>query len=728
MLLKFQRININIRLGPEKNYQSSLFLTNMSTSNNKGQSIETGAPQAYVDRDVSWLNFNYRVLQEAKDPEVPLLERLKFLAIYSSNIGEFFRVRVAHHKNLAKLGKTTKSQLDYNPKTLLKQLLKIVNKHLIEFNEIFEQQIIPELKHHQIYLKSHLEVSNAQQQFLEIYFKENLLPFVQPVLLIEQKIKPFLNNAELYLAAILQDKVDHQQMQQYAVVKIPSDHLPRFIELPSEKGKHDVILLDEIVRFSLKWLFPGYDILDSYSIKIARDAELYIEDEFSGDLLDKIKRSLIKRNIGPASRLVYDQAMPKEMLNYLLRLLEIDKDDLTPEGRYHNNFDFINFPDFGKREFKNKVLRPIEYFPFQNEANLFEQIVKKEHLLCYPYHSYEPVIRFFEQAAKDPEVTSIKITQYRVAKKSRIMDALKLAASEGKHVFVFIEVKARFDEANNLAWGEELEKIGVKVRYSFPGLKVHSKTALITRKHGDSTEHYAYLSTGNFHEQTARVYVDYGFFTKDEQITQEILRFFNFLENIRLPNVGFKHLLVGQFNLNDEIHNLIDYEKAQAQEGKPASIILKLNNLQDAEIIDMLYDASNAGVKIKLIIRGICCMQIGKKNLSENIEGISIIDRYLEHSRVYYFYHGGEEKIFLSSADWMARNLHFRIETAFPIYGTDLKKIILENIEYQWRDNVKARSLHFERLNQYITTDEKKKFQSQIETYKYFKETNTINN
>lgn len=681
----------------------------------------TGIRYHYADRDISWLNFNYRVLQEAKDPTVPLLERLKFLAIYSSNLGEFFRIRVAHHRNLKKLGKNTKSQLDYNPDILLKQLYKIANKHLDEFNEIFDNQIIPELKKHNIYLLSHREISNTQEQFLEIYFKENLLPFVQPVLLIGNKVKPFLNNSELYLTIILRDKEKDSKMDQYGIVKIPSDHLPRFIELPAEKNRHDVILLDEIVRYSLKWLFPGFHVIHSYSIKITRDAELYIEDEFSGDLLDKIKKSLIKRNIGPASRLVYDDSMPTEMLDYFLKLLDIHHGDLTPEGRYHNNFDFFHFPDFGKKEFKNKPLKPLDYSAFDDPDRIFEAIREKEHLLCFPYHSYEPVIQFFEMAARDPDVTQIKITQYRVAKQSRIMDALRLAASEGKNVFVFIEVKARFDEAANLAWGEEMEKQGVKVRYSFPGLKVHAKTALITRRENSELKQYVYLSTGNFHEQTAKIYVDYGFFTNDENLTAEVHRFFGFLENIKLPALPFRHLLVGQFNLNEEIHQLIDFEKQQAIAGKKAKIILKLNNLQDYEIIDLLYDASQHGVQIQLIIRGICCMIIGDEKLSKTVKGISIIDRYLEHSRVYYFYHNGEEKIYLSSADWMVRNLHFRIETAFPIYNPEIKKIILDNLEYQWRDNAKARSIHSDSMNKYIQTRSSRKFQSQIETYKYFK-------
>ncbi|MDQ3142170.1 MAG: polyphosphate kinase 1, partial [Bacteroidota bacterium] len=373
---------------------------------------KTVIPYEYIDRDISWLDFNYRVLQEAKDPDVPLMERIKFLAIYSSNLGEFFRIRVAYHRNLRMLGRKTKSRLDFDPKTLLKQLYKIANDHLIEFNEIFENQIIPELKRHNIYLQSHLELNEEQEEFLETYFKENLLPFVQPVLLVENRIKPFLNNSELYLTVMLKAKGIDNPSVQYAIVKIPSDHLSRFIEMPSTKGKHTIILLDEAVRHSLKWLFPGYHIINSYSIKLTRDAELYIEDEFSGDLLVKIKNSLTKRNIGTAARLVYDEAMPKALLDYLLPLLEIEKMDLTPEGRYHNNFDFFHFPDFNKQHLKNKILKPIPYHPLQNADNIFDALDERDHLLYFPFHTYDSVIQFFQEAATDIYVTQIKITQY----------------------------------------------------------------------------------------------------------------------------------------------------------------------------------------------------------------------------------------------------------------------------------------------------------------------------
>ncbi|MEO6190820.1 MAG: polyphosphate kinase 1, partial [Saprospiraceae bacterium] len=602
------------------------------------EEIKTRSEYDYIDRDLSWLSFNYRVLQEAKDPTVRLMERIKFFAIYSSNLGEFFRIRVAHHKNIEKLGKKTKSELDYDPKKLLKTLYSIVNKQLTEFNDLFDKEIIPQLAKENIFIYSHRELSKLQQVFLDTFFKENLLPFVQPVLLVGNRVKPFLNNSELYLTIILKAKDDTSNEQQYAIVKIPSDHLPRFITLPSPDESHHVILLDEIVRYSLKWLFPGYHVIHSYSIKITRDAELYIEDEFSGDLLDKIKKGLLNRHIGPASRLVYDEAMPKEMLHYFLRLLEFKKTDLTPEGRYHNNFDFFQFPDFKLKHLKNKLLKPLVYLPLSQKNGLFNAILSEDHLIQFPYHEYESVIQFFEEAANDPEVTSIKITIYRIAKKSRIIDALIKAASHGKNVFVFIEVKARFDEEANLRWGDEMQKGKINVRYSFPGLKVHAKCALITKKSNKEIIQLCYLSSGNFHEQTAKSYTDLGLFTADERLTSEASRLFSFLENSKLPTQNFTHLLVGQFNMNDDLMTLIKYEKEQALAGKNARIMIKINGLQDPQMIDLLYEAGLAGVKIDLIVRGICCLIPGKPELSDNINGISIVDRFLEHSRVYYFY------------------------------------------------------------------------------------------
>jgi len=672
----------------------------------------------YIHRDISWLSFNYRVLQEAKDPTVPLLERLKFLAIYSSNLDEFFRVRIAGIRNLVRVGKKTKAQLEFDPSNVLTRLLKLVNKQQAEFGEIFENQIVPELGEYNINLLRRMDLSNEQSEFLLDYFEENLLPFVQPVLLVPKKIKPFLNNAALYLTLQMKEALkDNNSKDRFAVLKIPSDHLPRFVDLPSSEGKHDLIMIDDIIRFAAGFVFPGYEIIDAFSIKLTRDAELYIEDEFSGDLVQKIKKSLIKRNVGPPSRLVYDRSMPAELLSILCETFDLEELDLLPEGRYHNNFDFFSFPDFGYDHLKNNPLHPIAYKALENSNNIFKSIKKRDHLIHVPYHSYDSVVKLFQTAATDPDVTHIKVVQYRVARKSQIMNALMDAVKAGKQVSVFVEVKARFDEEANLRWGEKLEKAGVSVRYSFPGLKVHSKIALIARRENDQIQLYSYLSTGNFHEGTAKVYSDFGLFTADTRLTKEVGRVFSFLETVKVPKQKFQHLLVGQFNLRIKLVEKIDREIQHAKKGKPAEIILKLNSLQDKNMIIKLYEASQAGVKIKLIIRGICSLIPGVKGVSENIEAVSIVDRYLEHSRIFIFHNNGKEDIYLSSADWMVRNLSHRIETTFPIYNPDLRKEILDFVKLQLQDNVKARIIDGKQHNHYVVNNQAIPVRAQIETY-----------
>lgn len=685
---------------------------------------DTIAPQIgaenypFYHRDISWLSFNYRVLQEAKDPTVPLLERLKFLAIYSSNLDEFFRVRVANHRNLMRVGKKTRQVFDYNPKAILKQIKKIVNEQQQEFSDIFEKQIVPELGKHRIFLRRRLQLGEKQRLFVEQYFDEYMLPYVQPVLLLKGKIRPFLNNASLYLMVHLEDKEDHAT--QYAIVKVPSDHLPRFIQLPSLNGRREIIMLDDIVRHCLGDMFPGYDIVDTYSIKLTRDAELYIDDEYSGDLLSKIRNSLTKRHVGPPSRFVYDREMPLELLDFLVESFDLKKSDLLVEGRYHNNFDFFKFPDFGLAELKNKPLPPLCYAPLQKAPDFFAAIREREHLLAFPYHSYGAVIDFFEKASKDPAVTKIKITQYRVAKQSRIMEALMEAVEEGKEVFVFIEAKARFDEEANLNWGEKLTKAGVNVAWSLPGVKVHSKLALVERREGEKLQHYAYLSTGNFHEDTAKIYGDFSLFTTDPRLTQEVTRLFHFLETGEKPTEPFQHLLVGQFQMREKIEWLIDREINNAKAGRPSGIALKLNSIQDEKMIVKLYEASQAGVPIRLIIRGICSMVPGVPGISQNIQIISIVDRYLEHARVFLFHNQGNEEVFLASADLMTRNLSWRVETVFPIYAEAIKKQIRDVITVQWSDNTKARIIDMEDNNAYRKT-EGTKVQSQVDTYHYFK-------
>ncbi|HMQ88173.1 MAG TPA: polyphosphate kinase 1 [Flavilitoribacter sp.] len=674
----------------------------------------------FVPRDISWLSFNYRVLQEAKDPSVPLFERLKFLAIYSNNLDEFFRVRMSNHRYIMRISKKTKRELDIAPKKTVLEIQRIVNKHQEEFSQIFEQLVL-ELRQHKVFMLRRLDLNDEQLEFVEAYFRDHMLPFVQPVLLVKNKVRPFLNNAALYLAIQMKSKDASNAPDEYGLVKIPSDHLPRFIQLPSSSDRHDLIILDDIVRHSVSWMFPGYKIIDTFSIKLSRDAELYIDDEFSGDLIQKIKTSLAKRQVGPPSRFVYDRQMPPELLNYLMEVFELERYDILREGRYHNNFDFFKFPDFGMHQLKNTPLPPIPYEPLEGAPDLFKAIRERDHLIHVPYHSYDAVLRLFEVAARDPKVTHIKIVQYRVARRSKIMQSLIDAVKQGKQVSVFIEVKARFDEEANLEWGEQLEKAGVRVHYSFPGLKVHAKLALIRRVERRKEQMFTYLSTGNFHEETAKVYGDFGLFTADPRLVNEAARVFSFLETVQSPAHPFEHLLVGQFNLRSGLEELIDFEIAEAMAGRKAKIILKLNSFQDENMIAKLYQASKAGVEIHLIIRGICCLAPGIKGLSEHIHAISIVDRYLEHARVFIFHHGGEDLIYLSSADWMVRNLTYRVETAFPVYDPSIKKEIQDIIDLQLRDNVKARILDKGLTNKYYRNGSDMAIRSQLETYYYVK-------
>lgn len=674
----------------------------------------------YIHRDISWLDFNFRVLQEAADPSVPLFERIKFLAIYSSNLDEYFRVRVASHRNIVRAGKKAQKELNYDPSELLEQILKIVSTQQLEFSRLFEKEIVPQLQEHKIYLIRRQLLNKSQTEFVERYFNDMVLPYLQPVVLIDKKIKPFLNNGALYLALHLKDS--ELGTIHYAIAKVPSDQLGRFLVLPSKKeNTHEVILLGDVVRHNIASIFPGYDILDSFSIKLTRDAELYIDDEYAGDFIDKLKKSIVKRNVGPASRLIYDRNMPKNMLEYFTHVFDLNPLDLLPEGRYHNNSDFFKFPDFGKKHLKNPPIMPLRYEELEDVENIFEAIDDQDHLIHLPYHTYESVIRFFEQAAIDPDVTHIKIIQYRVAKESRIMQALIDAVQNGKQVSTFIELKARFDEEANIKWGETLERNGVNVYYSMPGLKVHSKLAMVRRYNDGVAKLYAYFSTGNFHESTAKLYSDIGLFTANPDLTNEGIRLFSYLETKQLPDKPFEHLAVGMFNLKNTFIELVEHEIKLAKKGKPAKIILKMNSLEDQEMIDLLYKASKAGVEVQLIIRGMCCIVPGVKGVSENIKAISIIDKYLEHARIFLFNNEGKEKIYFSSADWMQRNLHHRVETLVPIYQADLKEMVKTFLTIQLSDNVKARQIDHKLNNQYVRSSIDLAVRAQIETYYYIK-------
>lgn len=672
----------------------------------------------YINRDLSWLSFNYRVLQEAKDPSVPLFERIKFLGIYSSNLDEFFRVRVASIKSLIRLGNSTKSELDFPPEEILEMVNETVKKQQLEFTEIYQKHIIPLLESININIIRLKELDDAKKEYLDLYIEEKLIPYLQPILIVKHKIRTFLLNNALYLAVVLGTK----GTPRYAVVRIPSDRFPRFIQIPSaETGRKDIIMLDDIVRHALPNLFPGYKVEGSFSFKMTRDAELYLEDEYAGDLISKIKAGLDKRNLGTGTRFVYDRMMPENCMKFLMDAFTIKSHDLQPEGRYHNNFDLFKFPDFGLSHLKDTPLPPLKHKAFETEQTMYDAISKKDQMLHFPYQRYSYVIRFLEQAAHDPNVTHIKILQYRVAKNSQIIAALRSAIEAGKQVMVFVELKARFDEEANIHWAEQLEEWGATVKYSLPEIKVHSKLLMVTRHENGEDKEYCYLSSGNFNEQTANIYEDFGFFTSDSRITGEVSQIFNYLESGIMPPKPFAHLLVGQFRMRKNIYDMIEREMEFARQGKPAEITLKLNSIQDPRIIELLYDASNAGVKITMILRGICSLVPGIKGHSENIEAVSIIDRFLEHSRIYIFHNGGEDKIYLSSADWMTRNLYHRIECAFPIYDTDLRKEIMDFIQIQLKDNVKARILDEGMNNHYSFDETRRPYRSQIETYKYYK-------
>jgi len=682
--------------------------------------------QNFYDRELSWLSFNYRVLQEAKDPSVPLYERIKFLAIYSSNLDEFFRVRVASLRSLLNLKKKSQKDLGFDPEELLNNIHVTVDKQQEEMGDIFRNQILVELKKNNILLIDETKLSKKQKSFIKEYFEENILQYIQPVLLVKKKIVPFLKNKQIYFAVKLAPKNSSAKSakrikHKYALIEIPVPQLPRFIELPKENEKNFIIFIDDIIRFHLPVIFNAFDVVEAYSIKLTRDAELYIDDEFTGNLLNKIRKGIKKRDTGVPSRFLFDNSMPKDFLRFLQDGLILEKEDLVPGGRYHNFNDFFSFPNPGSKKLEYNPLSPLNHKELETSKDIFTAISKKDYGIHPPFQKYDYVIDFLNRAADDENVTSIKITQYRVADNSSIVKALIRAAKNKKDVMAFVELKARFDEEANIQWAEEMEKAGVKVHYSLPGLKVHAKIALVQRKENDRIKNYCYLATGNFNEKTARIYSDFGLFTADERLTYEIEKLLDFLSR-RDVSYKFKHLLVAQFNMRKAFSKMIDNEIKFVNEGKEAKILLKMNSLEDKKMIRKLYEASQAGVKIDIIVRGICCLIPGVKGLSENINVISIVDRFLEHTRFYMFNNDEDEKIYAASADWMKRNLSRRIEAAFPIYDDGIRKEIKDIIQLQLNDNSKARVIDKAHKNKYKKATSSNTVQSQTAIYDYLKE------
>lgn len=661
----------------------------------------------YFNRDISWLSFNYRVLEEAADVNLPLYERLKFLAIYSSNLDEFYKVRVAEYKyNFDP--EEVEDNKGCSPVKVLRQINSIVDEHMKEFSRIFHQEILAGLfKEGLVLYQGEIPTDPKHQAFIRDYFYREVIPYLQPVL-ITKGAKSFLRDNRLYLAVRLYRKKNTTDVEKlskrrarYAIVKLPTNDLPRFVRLPDINNQFHYLFIDDVVRLNLQELFPGYDIESSYCLKLLRDADLGIKDEFSGDLVEKIRRSLGQRKVGEPALFTYDREMPADFLHVIKDAFGLYKKDMLAGERYLNFHDFFNFPNpFSPRL---ELVRPAPVHPkeLENYSSMFEAIKEKERLLHYPYQSFDYVLRFLHEASSDPKVEEIKLTQYRVASNSAVVNALISAARNGKKVTVFVEVKARFDEENNLHLAKLMEEAGVKIIYSLPGLKVHAKMALVLRRSGGVRKRsFAYLSTGNFNEKTARLYSDFGFFTCKDTILFDLENLFEYFEN-QSTQPNFNKLLVTQFNFKSTLMEKIDNEIDIAKKGGKGYILLKMNGLQNKVFINKLYEASEAGVKIDLIIRGICSI-VPEQSFSKNIKIIRIVDSNLEHSRIWMFNNNGKRELFMSSADWMNRNINRRIEIAFPIEEKTMRDMVFKVLDLQLRDNVKARIIDSNLVNKKI--------------------------
>jgi polyphosphate kinase len=672
------------------------------------------------DREISWLSFNERVLQEADDKSVPLLERLKFLAIFSSNMDEFFRVRVASLRRSQKAKRKVISPYRLSPDVILELIQERAVKLQDKFNHIYEN-ICDELAQQDIFIKDEKELSSKQLNAVQQYFKTAVAPYLFPVILDPKSEFPFLRDKSIYLA-VKMSKRNKSLKPKYAIVEIPTNVVSRFYILPSEQNKTAIILLDDIIRMSLDKIFSifDYDSYEAYTIKLTRDAELTIDNDFSVNYIEKVEKSLKERKKGAPVRFVYDEEIAPDLLAFIVSQLKLTKQSLIPGARYHNFKDFMDFPKVGGHEMIYETLPPVSIASLENTRVMFDAVSKRDYILHHPYQTFDYVIRMLREAAIDPFVSEIKITLYRVAKQSNVCNALINAVKNGKKVTVLMELQARFDEEHNIYWANKLQEAGANVLFGKPHQKVHCKICLIYRRENNKMVRYAHLGTGNYNGVTSRLYCDHGLLTKDQRLTDEVNRVFTWLSNPQKES-RFRHLLVAPTNMKSEFIRLIEHEIKLARKGKEAFMLLKMNSLVDEMMIRKLYEASKAGVKIKLIVRGVCCLVPGIKKLSDNIEVISIIDRYLEHARVYVFGHEGKNKMYLSSADWMQRNLNNRIEVAFPIYDNQVKQQILNILHIQLKDNCKARIIDRLQSNKYKTPDHTSPVRAQYAIYQYLK-------
>jgi polyphosphate kinase len=676
-----------------------------------------------INREISWLYFNDRVLQEAADPTVPLIERVRFLAIFSSNLDEFYRVRVATMSRLAALNEKSKEILGYNPKKLLNQIKNIVVRQERKFNNLYENIIVKQLAEEKIFILNDKQLNVARGSFVKNYFRERLLATLVPIMLDDSLPLPELRDRAIYFFV----KLTKNKKSRFALIEFP-DTLSRFVVLPETNNLKFIILLDDIIRYSLEDIFFifDHDSIEAYSLQLTRDAELDLDKELSGKFIDALSKSLQKRKKGTPMRLLYDTEMPMDMLKYLVTKMGLHGESLIPGNRYHNFKNFISFPNVGspELEFVKYPALPVEDLSFGK--SLIELIAKRDYMVSTPYQSYDYIIHFLREAAIDPKVKEISIAVYRLAENSRIIHALVNAAKNGKKVNCLVELRARFDEQNNIFWSNRLEEEGVNVLYGVPGYKVHSKICLVSRLEKQKLINYACLSTGNFNEKTAKIYADHTLFTANKKITDDLADVFKALKRNVLPK-GLKTLIVSPIDSRPAIYKLIDNEIKSAKAGKKAYMILKMNSLADESLINKLYQASNAGVRIKMIIRGMCCLVPGIKGYSENIEVISIVDKYLEHARVHIYCNGGNELIYLTSADFMSRNIDNRVEVGFPILDEHLRKEVKDIINIQLQDNTKAREINSTNSNKYHKTNSADSHRAQIDIYTYLKTKNKPN-
>ncbi|HHF2939511.1 polyphosphate kinase 1 [Vibrio diabolicus] len=678
------------------------------------------AEKLYIEKELSWLSFNERVLQEAADKTVPLIERIRFLGIFSNNLDEFYKVRFADVKRRILISQERGGS--DSPKRLLTKMQSKALKLNEQFDELYSE-LIREMARRRIFLVNEQQLDESQQKWIAKYFRREVMPHITPLLMKDEiDVLQFLKDEYAYIAVELR-KEEHYQ---YALIEIPTDHLPRFVMVPEQKGKRrkTIILLDNIIRHCLDELFKGffdYDELSGYAMKMTRDAEYDLRNEIEYSLLEQMSEGVNQRLTAKPVRFVYERDMPPQMLEFLCNKLNISNyDNLIPGGRYHNFKDFIAFPNVGREYLENKPLPPMKCADFEGYANSFDAIKAKDILLYYPYHTFDHISELVRQASFDPKVLSIKINIYRVAKDSRLMNSLIDAVHNGKNVTVVVELQARFDEEANIEWSKVLTEAGVHVIFGAPGLKIHSKLLMISRREGEEIIRYAHIGTGNFHEKTARIYTDFSLLTADQEITNEVRNVFGYIENPYRP-VKFNHLMVSPRNSRTQIYRLIDNEIANAKLGKKAALTIKVNNLVDKGIVNKLYGASTAGVKINMIIRGMCSLVPGIEGISDNIRIISIVDRFLEHPRVVITHNDGDPQVYISSADWMTRNIDHRIEVAAPVRAPRLKQRIIDITNIHFTDTVKARFIDKEMSNAYVPRGNRKKVRSQIAIYDYLK-------